>query len=61
MEVKSRETIKLAFSEAKLDENFERALSMPALLTSSRDLGAHRGNDDDDVDPGFGIRGQSVS
>jgi hypothetical protein len=44
-----------------LDENFERALSTPALLTSSHDLRANGGNNDDDVDPSFGIRGKSVS
>src|SRR6266550_4236585 len=38
-----------------------RALSMPALLISSHDLQANSGNDDDDVDPRFGIRGKSVS
>ena len=40
---------------------FERALSMPALLTSSHDLRANGGNDDDDVDLRFGIRVKSVS
>src|SRR6266576_3928195 len=42
-------------------KKFERALSMPALLISSHDLQANSGNDDDDVDPRFGIRGKSVS
>src|SRR6266511_4913236 len=42
-------------------KKFERALSMPALLTSSHDLRANGGNDDDDVDPRFRIRGKSVS
>ena len=34
---------------------------MAALLTSFHDLRANGGTDDDDVDPRFGIRGQSVS
>jgi hypothetical protein len=34
---------------------------MPALLPSSHDLRANSGNDDDDVDPGFELRGQSAS
>ena len=44
-----------AFSDSQI-RKFERALSMPALLASSRELLANGDNDDDDVDLGFGIR-----
>jgi len=45
-----------AFSDSQI-KKFERALSMPALLTSPHELQANGSHDDDDVDPRFGICG----
>jgi hypothetical protein len=58
--VKPQDPISGAFSGRHI-RKFERAVSMPTLVTSSHDLQAHGGNDDGRVDSGFDTCGQSIS